>query len=85
MTDKDIEDVRAMYLEKRLNPKNAKALWRAIPNVMPIDPATILRPVMPHELSKTDVDKDTVQKIVSLEALRDVPKFDWNQIFSLFD
>ena len=38
VSNKDVEDVRAMYLEKKLNPESHQDLWRNIPDFKPIDP-----------------------------------------------
>ena len=74
-----------MMLEDKHKPTDSKDLWKKIPDVMPMDPKDILRPIRSHELyKKTGFDPTTVMKIVDLEKLKTVPKFDWNQIFTFF-
>ena len=86
VSNKDVEDVRAMYLEKKLNPKNHKDLWQKIPDFTPIDPRDILRPVEKHELAITEgFDLSTVSKFVNVQGLKAVPKWDWDQIFSILE
>ena len=86
VSNKDVEDVRAMYLEKTLNPKNHRDLWDKIPDFTPMDPREILRPVEEHELATKDgFDIDKVMKFVNVEGLKAVPKWDWDQIFSLLE
>ena len=84
VSNRDVEDVRAMFLEKELKPKNHRDLWEKIPDFTPIDPKEILRPVKPHELAITEgFDVSLVSKFVNVDGLKKVPKWDWDQIFSL--
>ena len=86
VTNMDVEDVRAMYLEKKLNPKNHRDLWRQIPDFKPIGPKDILRPVEKSELAiKEGFDMTTVSKFVNVQGLKEVPRWKWDQIFSLID
>ena len=89
VTNKDVEDVRAMYLEKKLSPKDHMDLWRMIPDFKPIDPKDILRPVRPQEIAKEAIgegfDISTVSKFVDVQGLKELPKWDWDQIFTLLD
>ena len=86
VSNKDVEDVRAMHLEKTLQPKDHLDLWNKIPNFEPIDPETLLRPVQPHELAITEgFDARLVSKFVDVKGLQALPKWDWDQIFSLLD
>ena len=86
VSNKDVEDVRAMYLEKKLKPENHMDLWRKIPDFTPIDPMDILRPVEKHELAITEgFYMGTVSKFVNVQQLQAVPKWDWDQIFSLLE
>ena len=82
VSDRDIEDVRAMYLEKELKPKDAIDLWHHIPNVTPIDARDILRPVEPHECTE-DVGAGLVSKIIDVEGTKSIPRWEWDQIFAL--
>ena len=85
ISNRDVEDVRAMYLEKTLQPKEHMDLWRKIPDFTPIDPEAILRPVKDHELAITEgFDRSTVSKFVNVQGLKSVAKWDWDQILSLF-
>ena len=83
VSDRDIEDVRAMYLEKELKPKDAIDLWHQIPNFTPIDARDILRPVEPNECP-ADVDAALVSKIIDVAGIKSIPRWDWDQIFALF-
>ena len=84
VSNRDVEDVRAMFLEKELKPKNHRDLWEKIPDFTPMDPQEILRPVKPHELAITEgFDVSLVSKFVNVDGLKKVPKWDWDQIFSL--
>ena len=85
VSNKDVEDVRAMYLDKTLTPKDYKDLWEKIPgNIQPMDPAAILRPVRQSELKITEgVDEGTVSKILDVESLKNLPRWNWDQLFSL--
>ena len=89
VTDKDVEDIRAMYLEQKLRPKDHMDLWRMIPDFKPIDPKDILRPVRPQEIAKQAIgegfDISTVSKFVDVQGLKELPKWDWDQIFTLLD
>ena len=77
----DVEDIRAMYRKKKLK--------REIPDFTPINPWDILRPVEPHEIAKEVVgeefDASTVRKFVNVQGLNGIPKWDWEQIFTLLD
>eukprot|EP00959_Pyramimonas_sp_CCMP1952_P134841 2821739-Pyramimonas_sp.AAC.1 len=69
VSNKDVEDARAMYLDKKLNPKNRNDLWQKIPDFTPIDPRDILRPVEKHELAITEgLDMSTVSKFVNVHG-----------------
>ena len=86
VSNRDVEDVRAMYLDRTLKPKDHMDLWRQIPDFTPIDPRDILRPVADHELSITGgYDKDLIMKFVDVQGLKSVPKWDWDQILCLIE
>ncbi|CAK0853194.1 unnamed protein product [Prorocentrum cordatum] len=86
VSNQDVEDVRAMYLDKNLNPKNHNDLWQKIPDFTPIDPRDILRPVEMHELAITEgFDMGAVSKFANAQRLKAVLKWDWDQIFSLLE
>ena len=53
-SNKDLEDVRAMYLEKKLNPTTHLHHWAQIPDFLPMDPWNSRRPVREEELAITD-------------------------------
>ena len=85
MSNLDVEDVRAMYLEKKFNPKNVTDLWWLIPDATPIDPRNILRPVQQHEKACAErLHTGMVYKLVNAQELKELPKWEWDQIFSLF-
>ena len=84
VSNRDVEDVRAMFLEKELQPKNHRDLWEKIPDFTPMDPQEILRPVKPHELAITEgFDVSLVSKFVNVDGLKKIPKWEWDQIFRL--
>ena len=86
VSNRDVEDVRAMYLEKTLNPKDHMDLWERIPDFKPMDPKDLLRPIEQHELTiKEGFDIRLVSKFVNVEGLKAVPKWGWDQIFTLFE
>ena len=71
---------------RMLNPESHKDLWHNIPDFTPIGPRGILRPVEKHELAITEgFDMSTVSKFVNVQGLKAVPKWDWDQIFSLLE
>ena len=45
-----VDDVRAMYWQKKLGPKKHMDLWRKIPDFTPIDPMDILPKYQPLDL-----------------------------------
>ena len=84
VTDKDVEDIRAMYLEKKWEPKDHLHLWELIPDFQPIDPEGVLRPLKPDEkVVAKDVDRSTIKKFVNANAIKSIPKWEWDQIFAL--
>lgn len=88
VSNKDVEDVRAMFLEKKLQPKDHKDLWNKIPDFVPIDSKDILRPIGQHELCELaltipDFDISLILKFLDVKAFQSLPKWEWDQIFSL--
>ena len=88
VTNKDVEDVRAMYME-RFRSGNLPDPWQNLPDFTHIDPRDMLRSVEPHEIAKEVVgegfDASTVSKFVNVQGVKDIPKWDWDQILSLLD
>ena len=88
VTNKDVEDVRAMYME-RFRSGNLPDPWQNLPDFTHIDPRDMLRSVEPHEIAKEVVgegfDASTVSKFVNVQGLKEIPKWDWDQIFTLLD
>ena len=85
VTDQEIEDVRAMHLEERLRPSDHLDLWKKIPDVVPMDPTDILRPVRDDEVMNKECEAAKVMKLINTDSLLKVPKWEWNQIFNLLD
>ena len=84
VSNTDVEDVRAMYLEKTLNPKNHRDLWNKIPDFTPMNPEDILRPCEEHEFNIHEgFDKSKVMKFKNTAGLKDFPKWEWDQIFAV--
>eukprot|EP00969_Alexandrium_andersonii_P129395 5717521-Alexandrium_andersonii.AAC.1 len=48
ITDRDVEDIKAMRLENDLKPRCAEELWRLIKDIAPADPNGFLRPMEDH-------------------------------------
>ena len=78
----DVEDIRAMFLEN-LAPVNPRDLRDLIPDFRPIDPQGVLRPLKPGETDKGDVDPGTISKFVKVQGLKDIPRWEWYQIFAV--
>ena len=84
VSNTDAEDVRAMYLERKLAPKDYNDLWAKIDDVKPIKPDDILRPITKNELKVTEgVDERMVSKFLNVKSLEDLPKWDWDQLLSI--
>ena len=83
VSNADIEDVRAMYLEKKLAPKDPMALWNAIKDVAPTDFDWLLRQATPHELQH-GADVRYVWRFRDVKQVEQLPKFDWDDIFAHF-
>ena len=87
---KDAEDVRALYLEKKYNPKDHMDLWRQLPDVRPDlkrkgSPQGPLPAASQPEPASSieEFDMNKVSKVVNVQELMAGPKWDWAQIFSL--
>jgi hypothetical protein len=83
-SDKDVEDIRAMALEERYQPKDALDLWRQIPDFIPeVHDHQILRPAMPEECEPgTDCTKVFRIRKDAMHILQTLPRWEWNSIFS---
>ena len=80
----DVEDVRASYLQHKYKPATPAELYAKIPVVMPMKPDDVLRKVEPHEVANKSCNIDHVMKIKCTEKLNDVPKWNWDSLFVLF-
>ena len=69
----DVEDIRAMFLEKKLAPMDFG----------PMDPQVVLRPLEPGETDEGDVDPGTISQVFKVQGLKDIPKWEWCQIWAL--
>jgi hypothetical protein len=86
ISNQDDDDVRAMYLEHTLKPKDHKDLWQKIPDFKPQELGDILRPCRESEFQKHEgFDKALIYKFISPTGLNDVPKWDWDSIFTFVD
>ena len=83
VSNTDAEDVRAMYLEQKINPADAQELYDKLPVIEPMDPVGILRPAKEGEVAVKDVDYTKISKIVNVATLQTMPKWNWDQIFAL--
>ena len=52
VSNHDVEDIRAMYLEHTLAPVNDADRYQTLPVVFPMDPTDILRPATQKEVKK---------------------------------
>ena len=84
ITNKDVDDVRAMYLEHSLKPKDHKDLWRQIPDFTPMQPGDIMRPCREDEfVSDEGFDKSLICKFIKPSDMNDLPVLTWDSIFGL--
>ena len=84
ISNQDVDDVRAMYLEHTLKPKNHRDLWQKIPDFTPQEFGDIMRPCKESEFHKREgFDKSLIHKFNNPAGLKDVPKWDWDRIFTL--
>ena len=84
ITNKDVDDVRAMYLEHSLKPKDHKDLWRQIPDFTPMQPGDIMRPCREDEfVSHEGFDKSLISKFIKPSDMNDLPVWTWDSIFGL--
>jgi hypothetical protein len=85
ITNQDVDDVRGLYLEDKLEPKDHKDLWEKIPDFIPMEPGDIMRPCREQEFAEREgFQKDLIYKFHKPEKVEDeVPKWDWDQIFTL--
>jgi hypothetical protein len=91
---KDIEDLRAVDLEKKFHDvKTPMELWEHIRSYEPASGNDIVRAATDNDLgcdfkTKPDAEKELVRKSMAVltakgtDALRDLPKFDWRQIIN---
>ena len=88
-SNQDVEDVRAMYMEQELKPKNHVDLWELIPDFVPIDPRDVLRPLEAnepiHPRASGSCDPVTISKFINAEGLKNLPRWTWDQIFAIMD
>ena len=83
VTNHDAEDVRAMDLEAKYAPANAKELYSKLPVVIPMDPKDVLRPTRQEEIKVKGVDCKCIMKLLHPKKLHDVPKWNWDSLFVL--
>ena len=83
VSNHDVDDVRAMYLESTLAPVNAADLYRKLPVVLPMDPLDVLRPARQDEIQKEGVDHKNIMMLLHPDKLQEMPRWKWDQIFKL--
>ncbi len=76
----DVEDIRAIDLEDRVQPTSPENLYEALTDVQPFV-GDLIRPVERHELLP-DMEGYGIYKITDLKALAELPKFEWTQLFN---
>ena len=87
VSNHDVEDIRAMALEFKHKPTSTKEFYMNLPEVVPTDFETILRPARNSELHySTGAEEDLpyIFRFVDLPAMEKVPKFNWDQILTFF-
>ena len=86
VSNQDVDDVRAMYLEHTKKPKNHKDLWDQIPDFKPMELGNILRPCEEGEFHKHDgFDKTLIYKFIDPKSVMDLPQWKWDSIFIYVD
>ena len=86
ISNQDVDDVRAMYLEHTLKPTDHKDLWEKIPDFTPMELGDILRPCKESEFYIHDgFDKALIYKFINPAGLKDVPRWSWDSIFTFVD
>jgi hypothetical protein len=91
ITNKDVDDVRAMYLEHTKKPTNHRDLWEKIPDFEPMELGEVLRPCREDEFKEhaasreSEFDKALIYKFINPTGLNALPKWDWDSIFTLVD
>jgi hypothetical protein len=85
ISNQDVDDVRGMYLEHKLQPTDHKDLWEKIPDFTPMEPGDIMRPCREHEFAEREgFRKDLIYKYHKPAEVEDeLPKWNWDQIFTL--
>ena len=84
ISNQDVDDVRAMHLERTLKPTDHQDLWQKIPDFKPMAPGDIMRPCKESEFHKREgFDKSLIHKFNNPAGLKDVPMWDWDRIFTL--
>ena len=86
VSNHDVEDIRAMFFEDKFKddgPMTAAKLYEKLPVVLPMDPKEVLRPAKKEEVKKKDVDHDKIMFLLEPDKLKDMPKWEWDQIFKV--
>ena len=82
--NQDVDDVRAMCLQFARKPK--RDLWQKIPDFKPQEFGDILRPCRESEfLEHEGFDKALIYKFINPIGMNDLPKCDWDSIFTFVD
>ena len=91
ISNRDVEDVRAMYLEATLNVKDHKELWTKIPDFYPMNPDDVLRPCVASDfwadVQGPPLDKSKIMKFhddKKVELMK-MEKWNWDDIFAFTD
>ena len=89
VTNFDVDDVRAMYLESKQKDKRQTAaqLYASIPDFVPTESEGIIRPALASEIQWPTQDMDALPytyKVTSLSELDALPMMQWDVILALF-
>ncbi len=76
----DVEDIRALDLEDRVQPCSPENLYEALVDVHPFT-CVLTRPAQRHEILP-NMNEHGVYKITNLKALAELPKLEWTQLFN---
>jgi hypothetical protein len=86
ISNRHVDEVRAMYLEHTLKPTDHKDLWQKIPDFKPMAPGDIMRPCKESEFYIHDgFDKALIYKLINPAGLNGLPKWSWDSIFTFVD
>ena len=92
VTDRDMEDLRAMNLEKTLDPQSVQQLWDLMPHAKPQQRSDFIRKAVwkPHDRDNSEVKnvgpdfKDGMAyKLLHPEQIKKAPRWNWDHLFAV--